>query len=462
MKAGDGLCFAGAVRLLAHEGPRLVEEVLIGTLGIAFDRLRENPAEWDLTKEGAHSVARILHVKDQTGQTIERAFFERIAAHPRIRFLRGLTAIDLLTIPHHSEDPLDVYREPACFGVYALDQADGSIFPILAKQTILATGGIGQLYLHTTNPRGARGDGLAMAHRVGARCLNLQYVQFHPTALLHPSGTFLISEALRGEGARLVDRNGQEFMKRVHAQGSLAPRDIVARGIYQHMLESGEPCAWLDITHMPADVIRARFPGIVQHCESLGMDITRERIPVVPAAHYSCGGVAVDEWGRTSLARLRAVGEVACTGVHGANRLGSTSLLECLVWGIRAGQQAAEVSAEGASSYFPPITGWRAEHEAADPALVAQDWLTIRHTMWNYVGLIRSAKRLARAQEILQELQLEISRFYQRAELSDTIIGLRNGAEAALLIVQAAMECRQSRGCHYREDEPAAAMRHRV
>jgi len=452
LEAGAGLCNPDAVRLLAQEGPRLVEEVLIKALGVEFDHSRENPALWDLTKEAAHSVPRILHAKDQTGKAIESAFFARIAAHPRIHLMRELTAVDLLTISHHSEDPVDVYKPSACFGVYALDQSSGKIIPIFARETILATGGLGRLYLHSTNPPGARGDGLAMAYRAGARAVNLQYVQFHPTTLLHGDGSFLISEALRGEGARLVDKKGHQFMNAVHPEGSLAPRDVVARGIYQHMLETGEPCAWLDATHIPAETVRARFPGIYQHCMALGIDITRDRIPVVPAAHYSCGGIAVDEWGRTSLERLRAVGEVACTGVHGANRLGSTSLLECLVWGIRSGEHAADTAASGGSAYFPRIVGWRYEHEPADPALIAQDWLTIRHTMWNYVGLIRSGKRLARAREILQELQLEISHFYQRAALSDGIIGLRNGVEAALLITQAAIECRPSRGCHYRVD----------
>jgi L-aspartate oxidase len=452
LEAGAGLCNPEAVRVLAQNGPALVQRLLIDTLGVQFDRVHEHPSEWDLTNEAAHSIPRILHAKDQTGAAIERAFFERVAAHPRIHLLRGLTAVDLLTIPHHSQAPLDIYREPACFGVYALDQSNNKIVPILARETILATGGLGRLFLHTTNPRGARGDGLAMAHRAGARSVNLQYIQFHPTALLHPSGAFLISESMRGEGARLVDGQGREFMKGVHPDGSLAPRDVVARGIYQHMIETGEPCAWLDITHEPADFIRARFPGIYQHCLALGIDITRDRIPVVPAAHYSCGGIAVDEWGRTSLSRLRAVGEVACTGVHGANRLGSTSLLECLVWGTRAGEQSAEMCATGEPAYFPPIAGWRYEREPADPALIAQDWLMIRHTMWNYAGLIRSSKRLARAREILQELHLEISRFYQQAEVTDGIIGLRNGVEAALLIVQAASECRASCGCHYRVD----------
>jgi L-aspartate oxidase len=358
----------------------------------------------------------------------------------------------LLTASHHSVEPTDVYRPLTCVGAYVLDQTTGKIFSILAKETILATGGLGSVFLHTTNPPGARGDGIAMAYRAGARCINMQYIQFHPTALLAPDGCFLISETVRGEGGRLVDRQGKEFMQRFHPAGSLAPRDVAARAIYQTMLESGEPCVYLDITHKPADQLRERFPGIYAVCMERGIDLTREPIPVVPAAHYSCGGIATDTWGRTTVHRLRAVGEVACTGLHGANRLASTSLLECLVWGTRAGEHAAERIKRGSEFYFPQVADWRYENEPADPALISQDWLTIRHTMWNYVGLIRSEKRLNRAMRILRELDLEIARFYENCEISDSIIGLRNGILTALLILDAADQARESRGCHYRID----------
>ncbi len=452
LAAGAGLSSPEAAWLLSQEGPRLVKEILIDELGIGFDASPSDSTQWDLTAEAAHSVRRILHWKDQTGAAIERAFVAKVSSHPKIRLLCSATAVDLLTTSHHSIEPLDIYRPPACLGAYVLDQASGEIFPILAKETILATGGLGHIYLHTTNPPGARGDGIAMASRAGARCINLQYVQFHPTALFHPSGRFLISESLRGEGARLVDSKGQEFMSEFHPQGSLAPRDVAARGIYQRMLESGEPCVYLDISNRPAERIRERFPGIYAHCLKHGIDITKDLIPVVPAAHYSCGGIAVDEWGRSSLPRLRAVGEVACTSLHGANRLASTSLLECLVWGTRAGSHAAQYIARSDEYYFAKISEWQYDHEPADPALVAQDWLSIRQTMWNYVGLIRSAKRLNRAHEILRELDLEISRFYEKAQMRDATIGLRNGIQTALLILLAAKECRRSRGSHYRVD----------
>ena len=351
--AGAGLSSPEAASLLSHEGPRLVKKILIDELQVPFDPSPENPRELDLTSEAGHSIPRIIHFKDRTGFSIERAFFQRVQAHPKVRVLTNATAVDLLTASHHSVEPTDVYRPLACVGAYVLDQTTGKIFSILAKETVLATGGLGSVFLHTTNPPGARGDGIAMAYRAGARCINLQYVQFHPTALFAPDGCFLISETVRGEGGRLVDRQGKEFMQKFHPAGSLAPRDVAARAIYQTMLESGEPCVYLDITQKPADQLRERFPGIYAVCLERGIDMTREPIPVVPAAHYSCGGIATDAWGRTTVDRLRAVGEVACTGLHGANRLASTSLLECLVWGTRAGEQAAERICSSHEYYFP-------------------------------------------------------------------------------------------------------------
>jgi L-aspartate oxidase len=452
LSAGTGLSSPDAARLLSREGPRLVKEILIDELQVPFDFSPEYPEELDLTSEAGHSLPRIIHYKDQTGFSIERAFFERVQSHSKVKVITDATAVDLLTASHHSVEPTDVYRPLTCVGAYVLDQTSGKIFSILAKETILASGGLGSVFLHTTNPSGARGDGIAMASRAGARCINLQYIQFHPTALLAPDGCFLISETVRGEGGRLVDRHGKEFMQRFHPAGSLAPRDVAARAIYQTMLESGEPCVYLDITQKPAEHLRDRFPGIYAVCIERGIDMTRQPIPVVPAAHYSCGGIATDDYGRTTVDRLRAVGEVACTGLHGANRLASTSLLECLVWGTRAGGNAAERITGNSNFYFPQIADWRYENEPADPALISQDWLTIQHTMWNYVGLIRSEKRLNRAMRVLRELDLEIARFYEKCEISDSIIGLRNGILTALLILEAAEQSRESRGCHYRID----------
>ncbi len=452
MAAGGGLCHPPAVELLAREGPRLVDAGLIDGAGVAFDRAPDGSGGLDLTAEAAHSTARIVHHADTTGRAIEEAMVAALAADPRIEVRTGQTAIDLLTLSHHSERRTDVYAPPTCVGAYVFDQASRRVDTVLARETILATGGLGRIFLHTTNPAGACGDGVAMAYRAGARCINMHFVQFHPTTLFAGEERFLLSESMRGEGAKLVDQGGREFMRDYHPDGSLAPRDVVARGIHQMMHETGSPCAYLDISHKDPAWVRARFPRIRERCLEEGFDIAAEPIPVVPAAHYSCGGVAVDEWGRSSLHRLRAVGEVACTGLHGANRLASTSLLECLVWGTRAGEAAAAAVTSGAPYYLPRIAAWKQETEPVDPALVAQDWLTIRQTMWNYVGLVRSRRRLDRAHQILRELHLEIGRFYAKSELSDALIGLRNGIQTALVVLLAAIEAKASAGAHYRVD----------
>jgi L-aspartate oxidase len=449
--AGAGNVNPVAAQHLAKHGPRLVKRLLIDELGIPFDRGPRGGL--DLTEEAAHSIPRIIHVEDLTGRAVGVALFDAIKRERRIRFLRAASAIDLLTLSHHSHDPIDVYAPPTCFGAHVLLRLKGEVIPIFARQTVLATGGLGRLFLHTTNPNGARGDGLAMAYRAGARIINLEYIQFHPTALYHPAADrFLITESMRGEGAVLVRRDGSPFMERYHPLGSLAPRDVVARAIHEEMLTYGMPCVYLDITHRPADWIRQRFPNIHAKCLEHGIDITQHPIPVVPAAHYACGGVAVDLEGRTSIDRLRAVGEVTCTGLHGANRLASTSLLEGLVWGWGAGESIAKTLNGEKTWDVPSLEPWQPEHEPVDPALIAQDWLTIKHTMWNYVGLVRTRKRMKRALQILRELQFEIEEFYARAEITDPLLGLRNGAQAALAVTYAALENPVSRGAHFRVD----------
>jgi L-aspartate oxidase len=448
--AGAGLCDPAAVEVLTREGPRLVKELLVDDVRVPFDR--SAGGELDLTAEAAHSVPRIVHHADGTGRAIEEAMLAAVRREKNATILTGRTAVDLLSLSHHSRRPRDVYAPPTCVGAYVFDQETRRVEPVLAKETILATGGLGRIFLHTTNPPGACGDGVAMAYRAGARCINMQFVQFHPTTLYRGDERFLMTESLRGEGARLVDAAGREFMLDYHPDGSLAPRDIVARGIHQMLHETGAECAYLDISHKPAAWVKKRFPTIYGKCREVGIDITTQPIPVVPAAHYSCGGIAVDTAGRSSMRRLWAVGEVSCTGLHGANRLASTSLLECLVWGTRAGHEAAACCSTGTAQYMPEIAPWQYETEPVDPALIAQDWLTIRQTMWNYVGLVRSRRRLDRAQQIIRELQLEIGRFYARAELSDALISLRNGVQAALVVLLAATESRESRGCHYRTD----------
>ncbi len=448
-KAGGGLCNPAAVDLLSREGPELVERLLVGELSVPFDR--EN-GEFDWALEGAHSLPRILHVKDETGIPIEQALLAAVRREKNVELATSRTAVDILTPGHDSDDPLDRYDEPSAFGAYLLDARTGRVSACPSRATILATGGLGQVYLHTTNPPGARGDGIAMAARAGARLLNLQFVQFHPTALIHPRGRLLLSEALRGAGARITDAAGRAFLKDFDPRGELAPRDVVARAIHRRMLDQDQPYALLDISHKPPEWIREHFPGVAERCREAGYDVTKGPVPIVPAAHYACGGVAVDLDGRTTLPGLYAAGEVSCTGVHGANRLASTSLLEGLLWGWRAGERAAREAAETGNRRDFPVRDWKPESEPVDAALVAQDWLVIKHTMWNYVGLVRSGRRLERARRLLAELRVEIEDFYRHGAMSDALVGLRNGVRTALEITRGAAEDRVSRGTHYRED----------
>jgi len=445
LMAGAGHCWDAAVDILCDNGPQLVEKLLFDRLGIIFDQ--NSAGELSLTEEGAHSEPRIVHVKDCTGKAIQNGLVKALEEHPNVDVYLNHTAIDLLTLSHHSEILTDIYKDPTCFGATVLNNNSAEVFPIYARRTILATGGVGQVYLHTTNPDEAQGDGVAMSWRSGAKCINLQYVQFHPTTLYHEKGRFLISEAVRGEGGKLVDKGGGEFMRNFHRLGSLAPRDIVARGIHQTMLDSDHPCVYLDISYKPSQWLKDRFPLIYKVCMERGIDMTREPIPVVPAEHYLCGGVAVGLTGKTSIKRLYAVGETSCTGVHGANRLASTSLLECLVWGYRAGKNATRERA--GDQYFPELSSWFLAQDVIDPALIAQDWHLIRSTMWNYVGLIRTRQRLHRARTILRNLHIEVERFYRNARIDSNIIGLRNGLQTAIAIVDQTLEARASKGTHY-------------
>ena len=446
INAGHNDSWDLAVDKLCNDGPKLVKELLINKLKIDFTQTK-NKTSYELTSEAAHSEKRILYCKDKTGDSIQSKILKYLQSISNITILTDYTAIDLLTLSHHSKNTKDIYKKPACFGAMVLNNSNGIVSPIYAKRTILSTGGIGQLYLHTTNSLESHGDGIAMAWRAGARCFNLHYIQFHPTALYHGTERFLISEAVRGEGGVLIDSLGYEFMNNIHPDGSLAPRDIVARGIHKNMLENNHPCVYLDITKRDEQWIKNRFPNIYQYCIKKNIDITKDPIPVVPAAHYSCGGIGVNLNGHTSLKRLYAIGEVACTGVHGANRLASTSLLECIVWGYNAGKDATQE--EQGDDYFPEIEPWIIEKEKIDPALVAQDWLNIKHTMWNYVGLVRTPQRLRRAQMILRNLQNDIEGFYQKTKLTPEIISLRNGIQTANAIVLSAIEAKQSKGTHY-------------
>ena len=454
MRAGDYCNDPAAVDLLAREGPRLTEEILINQMGVSFSAEPGKALEY--IKEAAHSTERILHVADATGRAIEERAIEAVRACSSVTLLTGQTAVDLITPAHHSRDPRAVYAPLACVGAYVLDQESGHVRQILARKTILATGGLGRIFLHTTTPPGARGDGLAMAYRAGARIINAQYVQFHPTAFYKRNAPlFLVSEAVRGAGAKLLNNRGEAFMARYAPEWKdLAPRDEVARSIHREMLATRADHVFLDLrSAMSTDAIKRRFPTIYERCLESGVDITEDLIPVVPAAHYFCGGVWVNDKGRSSVDNLYAIGEVSCTGVHGANRLGSASLLEGLTWGHRAGIDAAETLGEHEVT-IDEIPPWQEEGliYTADPALIHQDVATIQHIMWNYVGLVRNARRLERAIDDLRHLQREIDRFYRTTWLIDSLIGLRNSVQAALVVARAAWEAKESHGCHYRED----------
>jgi L-aspartate oxidase len=453
LRAGAGYCHLPAVTIAATEGPDLVERVLVDRVGVPFDRDAAGPLA--LAREGSHAVPRVAHVADATGQAISAGLVKALQAHPNVSLLSAHTAIDLVTPSRHSRDRRSVYAPLSCAGADLLDQAGDRVVRCLARHTVLATGGLGQIFLRTTNPAGARGDGMAMAHRAGARVVNMEFVQFHPTTFFHDGAArFLVSEAVRGAGARLVTADGEPFMDRYAPEWKdLAPRDIVARAIHHEMLTRDVPNVYLDVRScLPADRIRARFPNIYRDCLAWGVDITRDLVPVVPAAHYACGGVWVDEWGRTSVDRLFAVGEVSCTGLHGANRLASASLLEGLVWGHRAAREILRNRAEAPAPAATDVVPWEETGpEQADPALIAQDMTLIKHVTWNYVGLVRTTARLARALGTLHGLEREITDFYRDAKLTDSLAGLRNSVRVARLLAEAAWDNPRSMGCHFRE-----------
>ncbi len=454
LEAGAGATWPPAAQVLAQEGPKLVEEILIKEVKVPFTT--KEGGQLDFTEEAAHSVRRIIHSNDFTGKAIEAAFIKYISQIPNIHILTGHVAIDLITPEHHSPDPLAIYPPTSCLGAYLFNTKEKKVTKVTAPVTVLAAGGLGQVFLHTTNPQGATGDGFAMAYRAGAKLINMEYIQFHPTTLFHKDAKrFLISESVRGEGAVLKTPQGEPFMDKHHPLGSLAPRDVVARAIHEEMVEHGYKYVLLDLaSYMEAEAIKKRFPMIYETCLQFGIDITKEPIPVVPAVHFSCGGIKVDLWGRTTINRLFAVGEVSCTGLHGANRLASTSLLEGLVWGTRAARWINQNWEEYTREIPPyPIPEWiDTGIEEPDPALIKQDWITLRHIMWNYVGLVRTKKRLRRAITDLRHLWREVEDFYKNAKLNRELLELRNGIQTGLVIARSAQRNKVSRGCHYRKD----------
>lgn len=453
--AGVGLCRSNAVQLLAEEGPELCQRFLWKHIGVPFD-LKDNGFP-HATSEAAHFARRIFHVKDLTGKAIQESLMAKVREHSRIKVLEQHALVDLLTVPHHCVDPRSVYDPIQVWGAFLLNLQSGKVERVLAKRTFLATGGVGYLYLHTSNPAGATGDGLAAAYRASARVVNCEYVQFHPTTLFIPNKPrTLLTEALRGEGAHLRNPKGERFMGRYAPdQMELAPRDVVSRAIFQEMALTNSSCMYLDLQPLVEKLdIEARFPSVLAACRAEGLDPLHQGIPVVPAAHYFCGGVAVDLEGRSSVDGLFAVGEVACTGVHGANRLASTSLLEGLLWAYR-GAEAAVKDLPGIKMPEPStLRNWvsTSTSESVDPLLIEQDWTQIRTTLWNYAGIVRTQARLNRASDDLRYLFHRCEAFYRSAPLNRSLLELRNGALCARLILNAALQNPESRGCHYRLD----------
>lgn len=443
--AGAGLCKENIVRNTVEQAPDRIQDLI--NWGVEFDE--------NLTREGGHSFRRILHFEDQTGFHIHQALLKKVRQHPNIKLMENYQAIDLII--NKQVDPTDM-GPVKCVGCYALNKTSSNVESFTAATTVLATGGAGKVYLYTSNWSGATGDGIAMAYRVGARIANLEFMQFHPTCLFHrDSRNFLISEALRGEGGELVTADGVAFMKKYHPLGSLAPRDIVARSIDAEMKKSGAPCVFLKMTHLDPEFVKSHFPTIYAKCLEYGIDITTQPIPVVPAAHYLCGGILVDQNGQTDVPQLFAIGENACTGLHGANRLASNSLLECLVTAHNAAKVIlANWQNSFATEKEPPA--WIIPKQTNDDEMIVINhmWDEIRRLMWNYVGIVRTNKRLLRAQSRLKNILAEVKEYYSGMKLHSDIIELRNIAIVAELSVECALKRHESRGIHYNLDYPFA------
>jgi L-aspartate oxidase len=451
LSTGVGICHTDAVKVLVTEGPERIDELI--HLGVDFTR---NGGLLDRGREGGHSRHRILHAHDRSGWEMERALLHAVSTHPNITIYEDHLAVDLITEHHLRENPA-AGGGVHCWGCYALDVRGGSVVTFLAPVTVLCTGGLGQVYLHTTNPTIATGDGVAMAWRAGAAVGNMEFIQFHPTAL-YDSGApaFLISEAIRGFGGVLRTVDGEEFMHRYDSRGSLAPRDIVARAIDFELKKRGDDYVYLDLRHLPAGEIREKFPHIYETClNKYRIDITKEPIPVVPAAHYSCGGVVTDLSGRTTIENLYACGEVAMTGVHGANRLASNSLLEAMVFADRAYRDAVNLL-DSPRARLPEVPPWddSGTIDMEEWVLIEHDRHEIQEIMWDYVGIVRSNHRLERARRRLTLILDEIESFYRRTKVVEGLIELRNMATVADLIVQSALMRTESRGLHFTTDYP--------
>ncbi|MBV6513352.1 MAG: L-aspartate oxidase [Ignavibacteriaceae bacterium] len=452
--AGAGLCDRNSVEMMVREGPdRILELIEIGT------QFTYKDGSLHLAKEGGHSASRIVHAKDLTGKEVERSLLEKIAQTPSIRMVENSFAIDLIT-EHHVYGSTG--KNSNCFGAYVHDPVSGKISIIRSKFTLLATGGLGQIYLHTTNPEIATGDGYAMAYRAGARIANMEFVQFHPTSLYEPDGTrkknyaFLISEAVRGHGALLRNKNGRLFMSDYDSRKELAPRDIVARAIDAELKKHGDDFVYIDMTHFPKSDITEHFPNIYKKCLELGIDASTDYIPVVPAAHYSCGGIVVDKNSRSSLNRLYAVGEVTMTGVHGANRLASNSLLEALIFGKHAALDIKSRMTETVSNEVIPEWDDSDTITSDEKVLISHAVKELKLLMWNYVGIVRSDLRLQYADRRIMNLLQEVSEIYRRTKVFSGLLELRNLIQTASLIVKGAQMRKESRGLHYNINYPGS------
>lgn len=455
LRAGAGLCDPQVVQKVVEAGPGCIQE--LAQIGVQFTTKRQQGDEFDLGLEGGHSRNRVVHAADLTGKEVENALLAAVKARKNVRILEDHLAVDLIT-QHHLESYV---RKPGekieCWGAYVLDKAQNQVITCLSRITLLASGGAGRVYVHTTNPSIATGDGLAMAYQAGAQVANLEFIQFHPTALYHPQAdSFLISEAVRGEGGILRLQSGEAFMENYDPRKELAPRDVVARAIDHELKKRGDSCVFLDVTHLDQKFIKLRFPNIYGKCLSLGLDITRNWIPVVPAAHYICGGVVTDVQGKTGIEDLYACGEVSCTGMHGANRLASNSLLEAVAFAHFAANSAKDRLSSMKNFSFPPIPSW-SEAGVFDQ----QEWIIISHNrdwiqkfMWDYVGIVRSNRRLEQARRRIDILLDEILEFYKVNPITYDVIELRNISIAAKLIIECALQRKESRGLHYNVDYP--------
>ncbi|GAB3419469.1 L-aspartate oxidase [Massilia agilis] len=460
--AGAGLCDEAATRYIVEHGRAAIEWLI--AQGVPFTRDETAELGFHLTREGGHSQRRIIHAADATGHAVQVTLEQKVRAHPNISLFEHHCAIDVITSDKltakgvHGGAP-HLVGQPRCHGLYVQDEKSGKVLTFEAEHTVLATGGAGKVYLYTTNPDTATGDGIAMAWRAGCRVANMEFIQFHPTCLYHPyAKSFLISEAVRGEGGLLKlppeagAAAGTRFMPAHDERGELAPRDVVARAIDFEMKKRGLDYVHLDISHQSADFIQEHFPTIYARCLELGIDITRQPIPVVPAVHFTCGGVVTDLAGRTDIPGLYAVGETACTGLHGANRLASNSLLECLVVGRACAQQIAAMPSREA----PALPAWDESRvtNADEEVVIAHNWDELRRFMWNYVGIVRTTKRLERAQHRISLLRDEIDEYYRNFRITPDLLELRNLVAVAELIVNSALSRKESRGLHYSRDYP--------